>query len=246
MRDRLRETKRQFSYGAMRGAAYLLGRGLQGWMRTLDSRLAEYDSSADACSMNYTEPVIYVHWHEYILLPAAMRRGSSITLLVSEHRDANWLGWIAEDFGFHTVRGSSTKGGIKAILKFRKEHQNSSLVVTPDGPKGPRRVLSTGCIQLASLLRMPIVPVGMGFHRPYRANSWDRFAIPRLGSRARLVLGPKVLIPRGLDHSGIESFRNWMELTLHQLTSEAEHWAEDGSTRLGERSLFPAPPVSIP
>jgi hypothetical protein len=240
-----KDVKKKVSNYGMRAAAYLLGRGLKAWMDTMDSRFSGYDFSADVSSSTYTEPVLYVHWHEYILLPTAVRRGSGMTLLVSEHRDANWLGWVAEDFGFRTVRGSSTKGGIKAILRFRKEYRDSSLVVVPDGPKGPRRVVSQGCIQLSSMLRMPIVPVGMGFHRPYRAKSWDRLAIPRLSSRVRLVLGPKITIPRGLDDQGIESYRSCIEQMLHVLTADAESWAEDGSTRVDERGLFPAPPASL-
>ncbi len=240
-----RDMKKQISTYGMRTAAYLLGRGLKAWMETMDSRFSGYDFSADVSSKTYSEPVLYVHWHEYLLLPAAMRRGSGMTLLVSEHRDANWLGWVAEDFGFRTVRGSSTKGGIKAILRFRKEYRDSSFVVTPDGPKGPRRVMSQGCVQLSSMLRMPIVPVGMGFHRPFRAKSWDRLAIPRLSSRVRLVLGPKINIPRGLDDRGIESYRSCIENTLHVLTADAESWAEDGSRRINERALFPAAAVSL-
>jgi lysophospholipid acyltransferase (LPLAT)-like uncharacterized protein len=147
---------------------------------------------------------------------------------------------MAQDFAYHTVRGSSTKGGLKAILQYRKEHQNSSLVVTPDGPKGPRRVLAPGCIQLSSLLQLPIIPVGIGYHRPYRAPTWDRFAIPRPGSRARMILGSRLTIPRKLDENGIEEHRLWVENAVHRLTYEAECWALDGLPRERERSLHAA------
>ncbi|MFN6137460.1 MAG: hypothetical protein ACK480_03000, partial [Planctomycetota bacterium] len=103
-----------------------------------------------------------------------------------------------------------------------------------------RRVLSPGCIQLSSLLQLPIIPVGVGYHRPYRAPTWDRFAIPRPGSRARLILGSRLIVPRKLDESGIEEHRKWVENAVHRLTYEAECWALDGLPRERERSLHAA------
>lgn len=223
-----------------RPIAFLLGNVLKGLVRTLDARLADYGDDTDVTTEYFTTPAIYIFWHENILLPFITRSRSGMTLLVSQHRDANWLGWMAQDFCYHTVRGSSTKGGLKAILQYRKEHQNSSLVVTPDGPRGPRRVLAPGCVQLSSLLQIPIIPVGVGYDRPYRAPTWDRFAIPRPGSRARLILGSRITIPRKLDEAGIEQHRKWVEDAVHRLTHEAEGWALDGIPRLRERSLHAA------
>ncbi|MFM8573475.1 MAG: lysophospholipid acyltransferase family protein [Pirellula sp.] len=224
----------------LRPAAFLLGNFIRGLVRTLDARLSDYEDDTDVTTELFTTPAIYIFWHENILLPFVTRSRCGMTLLVSQHRDANWLGWMAQDFGYHTVRGSSTKGGLKAILQYRKEHQSSSLVVTPDGPKGPRRVLAPGCIQLSSLLQVPIIPVGIGYHRPYRTPTWDRFAIPRPGTRGRLILGARMSIPRKLDEAGIEEHRQWVEISLHQLTYEAESWALDGQPRQRERSLHAA------
>lgn len=224
----------------LRPVAFLVGSLIKGIVRTLDARVADYSQDVDVTTDQFTTPAVYLFWHENILLPFVTRSRSGMTLLVSQHRDANWLGWLAQDFGFHTVRGSSTKGGLKAILQYRKEHQNSSLVVTPDGPKGPRRVMAPGCIQLSSLLQVPIIPVGVGYDKPYRASTWDRFAIPRPGSRARLILGSRMTIPRKLDEAGVEEHRKWVENAIHRLTYEAECWAQDGRPRQRERSLHAA------
>lgn len=224
----------------LRPVAFLVGSLIKGIVRTLDARVADYSQDVDVTTDQFTTPAVYLFWHENILLPFVTRSRSGMTLLVSQHRDANWLGWLAQDFGFHTVRGSSTKGGLKAILQYRKEHQNSSLVVTPDGPKGPRRVMAPGCIQLSSLLQVPIIPVGVGYDKPYRASTWDRFAIPLPGSRARLILGSRMTVPRKLDEAGVEEHRKWVENAIHRLTYEAECWAQDGRPRQRERSLHAA------
>ena len=73
--------------------------------------------------------------------------------------------------------------------------QKMNFTITPDGPRGPRRQLAQGSVYLASKLGIPIVPMGFGYDRPWRFNSWDRFAIPRPYSRARAVVSPMMHIP---------------------------------------------------
>jgi lysophospholipid acyltransferase (LPLAT)-like uncharacterized protein len=85
------------------------------------------------------------------------------------------------------------------ISKLPSRPLAGSLILTPDGPRGPRRHLAEGAIFLASRLRMPIVCMGFGFDRPWRQNSWDRFAIPRPFSRARAVISSYMEIPADLS-----------------------------------------------
>jgi lysophospholipid acyltransferase (LPLAT)-like uncharacterized protein len=225
--------------------ATVLALSLQRWTRTLDARIADYGLGLDVTLEDFSRPALYIMWHEYILLPAATRRGGDMTLLISQHRDADWFSQVISHNGFKSVRGSSNKGGIKAILKYKKEHQHTSLVLTPDGPRGPRRVLTPGCIQLAALLNLPIIPVGCGYHAPMRFRSWDRFAVPRPGSRARIILGPRITIPRKLDETDLASYRDYLEGILNTVTTEAESWAMDGLPRCNERGLFPAPHATV-
>lgn len=226
--------------------ATMLAMVLQRWVRTLDTRIADYEPACDVAVDDFQHPALYVMWHEYILLPAVSRRGGDMTLLISQHRDADWFQEIIRLAGFKSVRGSSNKGGIKAILKYRKEHQNTSLVLTPDGPRGPRRVMTNGCIQLASLLQLPIIPVGCGFQSPMRARSWDHFAVPKPGSRARLILGPQLSIPRKLDEDQLEAYREHLQTLMNALNFEAESWAMDGLPRSRERALVAVPHASDP
>jgi hypothetical protein len=98
-------------------------------------------------------------------------------------------------------------------------------------------VLSSGPIYLASKLRMPILCMGLGYDRPWRLNSWDRFAIPRPYSRARGILGPPIVIPADLDRDGIEAHRLQVEEVMNRLSLEAEAWAEAGTGKREQYSL---------
>jgi len=169
---------------------------------------------------------IFLFWHEYIFPLLPLGAGAPLTLLVSRHRDAEWLNQAAARFGYSMVRGSTARGGTAAIRQLKKQCDSQSLVVTPDGPRGPRREMGEGPIFLASLLGIPIIPVGVGCNRPHRLRTWDRMAIPRIGSRVRIVAGPQFHIPRK-QRAHLDAFRQTICNCLHQLTHVAEQWSAD-------------------
>ncbi len=201
------------------------------WMRTLDYRLTYYDPLVDPAHPACQGQKVYIFWHEYILFPLYLRGHCNITMLLSRHRDAEILARAAYHLGFDFVRGSTNRGGVAAIRQLLRESERSHLAITPDGPRGPRRRLAPGSIYLASKLNLPLIVMGFGYNRPWRLNSWDRFAIPRPFSRARAVISPEIRIPSGLGREGLEHFRQSIERLLNDLTVRAEAWAESGARR---------------
>jgi hypothetical protein len=148
--------------------------------------------------------------------------------------------------GFEFVRGSTNRGGVAALRQLLDKSREMHLAITPDGPRGPRRQLAPGPVYLASKLGIPLVAIGVGYERPWRVRSWDRFAIPRPGGRACCILSPELQVPPDLDRDGLEHFRTKVEQLLNHLCDDAEHWAESGSRRLGQqtprRTARPLPP----
>lgn len=204
------------------------------WMRTLDCRAAFYDREVDPARSVYRGQKIYIFWHEYIPLPLYLRGHCNIAILLSRHRDAEALAHAAKLMGFEFIRGSTNRGGVAAIRALLRTSRDMHLAVTPDGPRGPRRRLAPGPIFLASKLGLPLVALGCGYDRPWRANSWDRFAIPRPGSRARCVLSPEMHVPPDLDRHGMEHFRRNVEQVLNRLTETAEAWAASAARMTDE------------
>jgi len=92
-------------------------------------------------------------------------------------------------------------------------------------------------VYLAAKLALPLVPVGVGYDRPWRAKSWDHFAVPRPFSRARIIFGPAIPVPPDLDRPGLERCRDQVEGLLERLTGAAETWAASGSHLPGELML---------
>ncbi len=204
---------------------------IRGWMSTLDHKWAFYDPAVDASSPDCRSPNIYVLWHEYLLEPLSLRGNCKITMLLSRHRDAEFLARIAYHMGVGCVRGSTNQGAATALRQLVRVSRHNHLGVTPDGPRGPRRRMAPGPVFLASMLGLPLVVLGIGYDRPWRLNTWDRFAIPRYGTRARVIMSPPVAIPSDLDRDGIEQYRQQVERLINRLTLEAEAWAEAGTSK---------------
>jgi len=211
------------------------------WMATLDYRVAYYDPSIDPAYPECQGQKIYIFWHEYILFPFFHRGHCNVAMLVSWHQDAEILRHAARHMGFDVVRGSSRRGGTIALRQLLDKSRRMHLAITPDGPRGPRRRLSPGPAYLASKLGLPIVAMGFGYHRPWRAPTWDRFALPRPGSRARAILSPPLYVPPELDREGLEHFRGRIEVLLNRLTEEAESWAETNTRKVGQQPIHRGP-----
>ncbi|MFM7223680.1 MAG: lysophospholipid acyltransferase family protein [Bacteroidota bacterium] len=94
--------------------------------------------------------IILAFWHAQQLMIPLGYRGAGTHILISQHHDGELIARIVARFGHRAVRGSSTRGGVGALRALiRLGRSGTDLVVTPDGPKGPRQVAKRGVIELA-------------------------------------------------------------------------------------------------
>lgn len=219
---------------------------VEGWMSTLDYKVAYYEPWVDPAYTNDGKIRLYIFWHEYMQLFIYLRKNCNLAMLLSRHSDADVLEKVAHRFGFGTVRGSTARGGASAIRQMmRKRGGNWQLTMTPDGPRGPRRKMAPGAVFLASKLGIPIVPMGVGYDRPFRTPTWDRFAIPRPFSRARFIAGPDITVPPDLDRAGIDHYTQKIERLMNRFTDQAEDWARRGYRIEGSSDIAPGPRRSM-
>lgn len=188
--------------------------------------------------------LIYFSWHEYLLLPVGHYGGPDFAVLISGHADGQILGGLISAMGIEMVRGSSTRGGVEAVRTLVRPYNRwRHLALTPDGPRGPRRVVQPGMIYIASRTGMKIVPIGVGYLNPWRLGSWDRLAIPKPFTRARCVFGEPMGVPAGLKLAALEPYRARVQAEMDRLTVAAETWAETG--RLDTATLRAATPLKL-
>ena len=147
---------------------------------------------ADDCPRTY----IVATWHDTMLLPIMLRRtiqrqtpANRMTTLVSQHQDGSFLTFAMRHFYLGTVRGSTNRGGTAALRTLIDEARQQHICITPDGPRGPRRVISPGIITLASLSGVPIIPCLFMASPCWRfQGSWTDLILPRPFSTSHGVM----------------------------------------------------------
>lgn len=127
---------------------------------------------------------LFVFWHgELIMLAFAYpyyRGRKTIDSIISEHGDGEIASRFIEILGGGTIRGSSTRGGAKALKgAFKSIAQNRDIGITPDGPKGPRHSISDGVVLIAQKKNIPIVAINCNVSSCWRFKSWDKAFIPK-------------------------------------------------------------------
>jgi lysophospholipid acyltransferase (LPLAT)-like uncharacterized protein len=112
---------------------------------------------------------IMAFWHGTLLLMVYAYVGQKLTFLVSWHRDGELITRVMRYFGMDPTRGSSTRGGLRALhALLKKVRDGYDIAFTPDGPKGPARLAQLGVVQTARLSGLPVVPVGMAARKKKR------------------------------------------------------------------------------
>jgi lysophospholipid acyltransferase (LPLAT)-like uncharacterized protein len=159
--------------------------------------------------------VIYAFWHEGLLVATYAFRRQDIRVLVSQHRDGEYISRTIERMGYTTTRGSSTRGGTRALFRMAAAGSaGDDLGVTVDGPRGPRREVKPGIIYMAARSGLPILPFAVSCATPYVLSSWDQFMIPWPFTRVNIAFGEPIHLPEELDGNAVEAYRRLLENRL--------------------------------
>jgi lysophospholipid acyltransferase (LPLAT)-like uncharacterized protein len=175
------------------------------------------------------KPGIVAFWHGRLLMMPFGYPGQSATILISRHRDGEYITRIAERLGFTVVRGSATRGGLSAFRQLLQSlRDGSNVVITPDGPKGPRGKAKSGVIELSRLSGRPILPVAFGAWPRTILKSWDQFLIPHPFGRGVYVWGEPICVPPDADKAAVERLQLLLAERLDALVVEADKRAANG------------------
>jgi len=169
--------------------------------------------------------LVYATWHNELFPLAwyAFQQGLNVAAMVSQSRDGELVSRIIERLDILTVRGSSSRGGIRALVAAKRmiERQGRGVGIAVDGPRGPRHVVKAGAIHLASLTGAYIVPLRARMAKAYVfRKAWDKFQLPWPFSRCHVLFGEPYAIPSDLDEAGLAKERSRLEQRLKALDFE--------------------------
>jgi lysophospholipid acyltransferase (LPLAT)-like uncharacterized protein len=180
---------------------------------------------------------ILAFWHNRILAATWFWRKRGIVVMTSMNFDGEYIARFIRMHGYGTARGSSSRGGMRALAEMGRHLKNGKDVAfTVDGPRGPRYEAKLGPILLARKTGSPIICFHISTRRFWQLNSWDRFQIPIPFSQARLLLASPIWIPQDASEEEQRAKHREIQETLDRLRLEGDsYWEGKKKGRSGLR-----------
>jgi lysophospholipid acyltransferase (LPLAT)-like uncharacterized protein len=193
------------------------------WTLQLDVRTAR---RANPYAPSGPARFIYAVWHDSIIMAAFGGKHTGTVALTSHHRDGAFVANVLLAIGVPAVRGSTSNGGGRALRALLTTERGSHVVMTPDGPRGPRRRMSRGTVFLASRSGRAIVPTAFSCEKPWSIRgSWTELVIPRPFSRVVLLAGEPVEVPTELSRGQLTEYVARIQTQMDDLNVRAQQLA---------------------
>ena len=161
-------------------------------------------------------------WHRCVFSATYFFRRRGISVMTSQSFDGEYIARIIEKFGFRAVRGSSSRGGMRALLGMHTVIEaNGVAAFTIDGPRGPMYVAKPGPVLLARNTGAPIRCFYVAVKEGWVLNSWDRFVIPKPFTQAHVRWSRPIFVPRETDSAAAQAYHAEMQATLERVREQA-------------------------
>ena len=180
-------------------------------------------------SLDEVYPGIFPFWHRCVLPATWIYRHQHPAVMTSQSRDGEFIARVIKRFGFIPVRGSSSRGGQRALLEMNQLlAKGHAVAFTVDGPRGPRGVAKKGPVFLARMSGVPITAFYVAVERAWVLNTWDKLVIPKPFSRIYVRFAKKIFVPPHADDATLERFHAEMQAALDRITAFAEGQFSNG------------------
>jgi len=164
---------------------------------------------------------IFAFWHGRILSATLFWRDRGIVVITSENFDGEWIARIIQRFGYATARGSSSRGGVRALVQLKRDMDaGKPAAFTIDGPRGPARIAQPGAVWLSGATGNPMLPFHIEASRAFTARSWDATQVPAPFATIGVAIGAPMAVD-GITPSTIEAQRAALERGLASLEAQA-------------------------
>jgi lysophospholipid acyltransferase (LPLAT)-like uncharacterized protein len=167
---------------------------------------------------------IYASWHQRFFPGITfIAKRKPISIMISQSKDGELISRIVDQLGWHPVRGSSSRGGKRALKEvYTLAKKGCKVAHIVDGPKGPQGVVKPGLLIISKASGMPILPTITSAEKKWVFNSWDRFIVPKPFSRVIIRFGDEINVPKNLQGPAFENKRFSIEDTLKKLYIETD------------------------
>jgi lysophospholipid acyltransferase (LPLAT)-like uncharacterized protein len=203
---------------------------LIGWIGTIIiaviGRTVRWESEGDSNLDDIYESghrAIFTFWHGRIFPSTYYWRNRGIVVMTSLNQDGEAIAQCIKRFGFGTARGSSSRGGFRALAEMARQIRDGrDTAFTIDGPRGPRYVAKQGPVLLAMKTGAAIFCFHISMARKIQLKSWDEFQIPLPFTRALVLKAEPIWVPENASEPELRALHQQMQETLDKLRIEGD------------------------
>ena len=172
---------------------------------------------------------IYAFWHNRIFAGTYYFRNRGIVVITSQSFDGEYIARFIQRFGYGAVRGSSTRGGVGALVEMiRLMKRGLPMAFSVDGPRGPKYIAKTGAVLLAKKTGNPLMPFVVETKKFWTINNWDNLQIPKPFTRAQIFIASPIYVGADAGEAEIENKRLDLQRELDEAVELGKQWRESG------------------
>jgi len=191
--------------------------------RTLRIEVRESVPGTNPYSSETKDSFFYSVWHDSMLIPTFGGKHRRSAALTSRHTDGSMVAHVLRLVGMSTIRGSTNRISPGAIRELIKTAEDKHVVITPDGPRGPRREMSVGITYLASRTGRAIIPTAFSCTRCWKIKgSWTDLVIPKPFAKIYLLMAAPCNVPAELDTDSLEEYKNGVQKEMDIINEVAD------------------------
>ncbi len=173
---------------------------------------------------NNDKPFILAFWHSQLMMIGfSWKKNKNVNILASGHSDGRFGAIVGKYFNLNNIQTSKKNKSISLRFVFKLLNDNNYIGITPDGPTGPKEIVSEGIIKIAKSSKVPIIPIGFWSSKNFKLKSWDSFLITLPFSKCSFVWNKPLEIPYNIQENQIQHYQKLLQEKINQSVKKAQN-----------------------
>ena len=173
---------------------------------------------------NNDKPFILAFWHSQLMMIGfSWKKNKNVNILASGHSDGKFGAIVGKYFNLNNIQTSKKNKSISLKSIFKLLNDNNYIGITPDGPRGPKEIVSEGIIKIAKSSKVPIIPIGFWSSKNFKLKSWDSFLITLPFSKCSFVWSKPLEIPNNIHKNQIQYYQKLLQEKINQSVKKAQN-----------------------
>ena len=173
---------------------------------------------------NNDKPFILAFWHSQLMMIGfSWKKNKNVNILASSHSDGRFGAIVGKYFNLNNIQTSEKNKSISLRFIFKLLNDNNYIGITPDGPRGPKEIVSEGIIKIAKTSKVPIIPIGFWSSKNFKLKSWDSFLITLPFSKCSFVWNKPLEIPYNIQENQIQHYQKLLQEKINQSVKKAQN-----------------------